>query len=226
MRFEGRKQAIYDPETNRLMEFKGLPEFSNTYGACYITLNSRLFVQVGGYARRPSKHVSLFSLTIEGEEGEGSVTDPKVPNITMKQVVLSSLAFPRKYSGCGKVILNGKQHIVVAGGEANGIMPKQVEYLSLNMQNIRKGPKCHDKWKLRSNLSLPRTLYPSVGVLGNEIVVAGGSCRDDDNNQCSYVERFDPIANSRKLEETLKLSKSRHSHNTFQISEKTCAGLT
>ena len=125
------------------------------------------------------------------------------------------------------VILNNTRHIVVAGGEtANGtIIRKQVEHLSLNMRNIRKDLIRQDKWQHLSNLSLPRTKYPSIAGLGNEMVVAGGYCRGGYNNQCSYVKRFDPIRNSWKLDEKLKLAKSRHSHNSFRISEKTCTGV-
>ena len=74
--------------------------------------------------------------------------------------------------GCGQFLQNGQLHLIVAGGSTDsGNKLKSVEILS--SRPPKKNTFEFWSWESMGHLAEPRTFFPTVAVLDNQLVIAG-----------------------------------------------------
>ena len=106
------------------------------------------------------------------------------------------------------------------------IITKTVEYLFLRFttsNNTNKDTMIpHSNWKQFPQLHLARTKYPSIGFVGNSLVVAGGACGRKSRKNCPFVETFNASQYKWDVTKNMRLNHIRYHHSTFQISQPFC----
>ena len=163
-------------------------------GACYISINSTHFVQIGGELYGSILNAA-YMINIESNSNSGSNYNNKYHlNITP----LSKLHTKRKYAGCTTGEINGKNSIIVVGGSSHKeSFLNSGEYLPLPLSNQNKvaGAKKQTKsddvvnfipsnnvkeddyqWKALPSFHIARSGFPTIFSSENRLVIVGGKC--------------------------------------------------
>ena len=204
-------------------KFKQLRHRIIHLGSCYIKLNSTHFIQTGGYKRWNGKLLGVYTDVFMIVAQTSHVTSRP---IWMVNIHMPSLLTARRYHGCGMAKMQNTVRIMVAGGtNNNSLIMRSIEYLDLNMNGhgqIMEEQWKNSKWQAFPPLKIPRTDYPSVVQVRNQILIAGGNCGPAHTPDCTLIERYNSLSGTWDIDEHRRLNHSRYKHNTFQVPTKYC----
>ena len=125
----------------------GDPRFNQVFGACYVTINSTHFLQLGG-----DMNGSILKAAFMVE----LVSEFKGYRLGAKQYLkltrLPRLNIRRKYHGCSTGMINNQLSVIVAGGfGVNATILKSVEYLSFSARYLNKKSTYNDSIQFNLN---------------------------------------------------------------------------
>ena len=137
---------------------------------------------------------------------------------------MPSLNQARRLHGCGKFQDSaGKHFLIVAGGiSTNPDEPlNSVEILSLKPDDTDETKwKTGKKWENVPSMKISRSHFPTVGVYGAQLIIAGGKNRNGIGE--NSVEVFSFESQNWEVNPELSLENGRYGHSTAFFQQSLC----
>ena len=241
LRLDNKLTLAYNQDEKIFHVVKTDPKFYMVKAACYHSINSTHFVQIGGELYGSIVNAA-YMINIESNSNSGPSYNNKY---RMKIKELSNFHTKRKYAGCTTGVINGKNSIIVVGGSSHKeSFLNSVEYLPLPLssQNEAVSPRKQFKsddgvnfvpsgnfkadkyqWKTLPSFQIARSGFPTIFSSENKLVIVGGKCPffqtvPTFKQHCNKVE----VLNSEKCNwiitnDTIK--SIRYNHNSEDVTQ-------
>jgi hypothetical protein len=124
--------------------------------------------------------------------------------------------------GCAKIRFNNKLTLIVAGGEGAGSGKlKSVEMITIDLKNLTLSS---TNWTFLPDLNSARSHFPTVGIINNSLIVAGGKFDHWDKLAVEKLEDFDQ--KRWIVDPDLTLNMTRLAHSTIEVPKTWCTNST
>ena len=233
LRLNNKRTLAYNQDEKIFHVVETDPKFHLVEGACYISINSTHFIQIGGELNGNVLNAA-YMINIESNSNSGPNYNNKY---RLKIKALPNFHTKRKYAGCTTGVISGKNSIIVVGGSSHKeSFLNSGEYLPL--VSLKKPVISNDgvnflpssnfeadryQWKSLPSFQIARSGFPTVFASENKLVVVGGKCPFFQNvpnfkQHCNKVE----VLNSEKCNwiitnDTIK--SIRYNHNSEDVTK-------